>query len=29
MDLDEYEASLPACPWATGEFARILAEVPS
>ena len=27
MDLDEYEASLPACPWATGEFARILAEV--
>ena len=28
MDLDEYEASLPACPWATGEFARILAEVP-
>ena len=29
MDLDAYEASLPACPWATGEFARILAEVPS
>ena len=28
MDLDAYAASLPACPWATGEFARILAEVP-